>query len=216
MRKSTRVRVEFKNPRYADVELQERLSELVTYSRYAGMNLTSFAKAISDSTIVTGQEGPDMRYGGKITVNTDYKTVTKINQLVEIYPVFASWDIKVTEINKVKPTRQATNKKKENKMAVKKSGAKKKKPAAKKKKAAAKKKPAAKKKKAAAKKKPAAKKKKAAAKKKPAAKKKKAAAKKKPAAKKKKAAAKKKPAVKKKKAAAKKKPAAKKKRAKKR
>jgi len=180
LRQSTKVKLELRNSRYADRDLKERLTELVHYSKYAGITLEHFHKAIAGSILAAGSEGLGTGQGGKLILETNYKTATSIARLVEMYPVFSSWDIKFTEVKRrIKPKRQATNNQKEIKMAAKKKA--KKKPA-KKKKAAKKKKPA-KKKKAAKKKKPA-KKKKAAKKKKPA-KKKKAAKKKKPAKKKK-------------------------------
>ena len=165
MKGSIRVRLEFRNSRYPDRELREHLFELIHYSRYAGINLESFRQAISRAVLETGREGMGMRHGGKLILETDQKTADLINQLVQMYPVFTTWDIKTF---RVKPASGETKTKKEKMMAATKKKTSKK-PAAKKK--AAKKKPAAKKK-TVAKKKPAAKKK-AAAKKKPAAKKKK-------------------------------------------
>ena len=185
IKKSGRVKVEFKNSRYADSSLKERLTELQLYSKYAGIDLSSFRKSLSTAKVLPGNQGVEQHSGGKIVVELDAKTAIQVLKLVDGYPVFSTWDIKVSELNDSKAKSKVINKKKETRMAVKK-----KKAAAKKKKAAPKKK-----KKAAAKKKKAApKKKKAAAKKKKAApkKKKKAAAKKKKAAPKKKAAAKKK------------------------
>ncbi len=186
IKKSGRVKVEFKNSRYADSSLKERLTELQLYSKYAGIDLSSFRKSLSTAKVLPGNQGVEQHSGGKIVVELDAKTAIQVLKLVDGYPVFSTWDIKVSELNDSKAKSKVINKKKETRMAVKK-----KKAAAKKKKAAPKKKAAAKKKKAAPKKK-----KKAAAKKKKAApkKKKKAAAKKKKAApkKKKKAAAKKK------------------------
>jgi len=176
LRQSTKVKLELRNSRYADRDLKERLTELVHYSKYAGITLEHFHKAIAGAILASGSEGLEIRQGGKLILETNYKTATSIAKLVEMYPVFSSWDVKFSEVKRrIKPKRQAKNNQKEIKMAAKKKA--KKKPAKKKK--AAKKKPAKKKK--AAKKKPA--KKKKAAKKKPA--KKKKAAKKKPAKKKK-------------------------------
>lgn len=199
MKGSTRVKMEFRNPRYTDRELKENLLELVRYAKYAGINLENLRKSILNAQIEYGREGPDMLHGGKLILEIDQKTTNLINQIVQMYPMFSSWDIKIFK-RKAKSVGKVTKTKKEKTMAATKKTAKKK---------AAKKKPAAKK---TAKKKTAKKVVKKAAKKtakKTTAKKK--AAKKKPAAKKK--AAKKKPAAKKK--AAKKKPAAKKKAAKK-
>ncbi len=199
MRGTERVRLEFRNPRYPDRELEEHLLELILYSRYAGINLEGLHKAVSKAVLVSGQEGPELKHGGGLVLETDFKTSNLINQLVQMYPVFSTWDIKVSKVRK-SPTKGKTSTK-EITMAAKKKAAKKK-PAKKKAatKKAATKKPAKKKAatKKAAKKKPA--KKKAATKK---------AAKKKPAKKKAatKKAATKKPAKKK---AAKKKPAKKK------
>ena len=191
MRGSTRVKLELRNPRYPDRELKERLSELILYARYAGLDLGDFHLSITDAAIKPGQEGPEMRYGGRVVLTTNQKTSALINQIVKMYPVFSTWDIKEISAKKTSKAGRKTTTTKESTMATKKKAAKKK-PAKKK---AAKKKPAKKKvvkkkaaKKKAAKKKPA---KKKAAKKKPA---KKKAAKKKPAKKK---AAKKKPAKKK-------------------
>ncbi len=208
MKSGQRVRLELANPRYPDREIRERVSELISYARYAGIDLSALRKAIDTAKLEPGAIGLDMRFGGRLVLEVDQKTADLVHQVVQMYPVFTSWDIKTTVAKSGKAGKPSTKKKKETSMATAKKAAAKKKPAAKKKAVA--KKPAAKKKAAA--KKPAAKKKavaKKAAAKKPAAKKKAAA--KKPAAKKKAAA--KKPAAKKKAAA--KKPAAKKKAAKK-
>lgn len=168
MRQSTKVKLELRNSRYADRDLKERLSELVHYSKYAGITLEHFHKALAGAALESGSQGLEIRQGGKLILETNYKTAMSIAKLVEMYPVFSSWDIKFSEvIRRTKPKRQAKNNQKEIKMAAKKKKAKKK-PAKKKvaKKKAAKKKPAKKK---TAKKKPA--KKKKAAKKKPAKKK---------------------------------------------
>ncbi len=172
IKKSGRVKVEFKNSRYADSSLKERLTELQLYSKYAGIDLSSFRKSLSTAKVLPGNQGVEQHSGGKIVVELDAKTAIQVLKLVDGYPVFSTWDIKVSELNDSKAKSKVINKKKETRMAVKKkkAAAKKKKAAPKKKKAAAKKKKAApkKKKKAAAKKKKAApkKKKKAAAKKK--------------------------------------------------
>jgi len=160
LKKAKPVKVELKNSRYSDWELKEQLSELVHYSRYAGINLGDFNKAISEASLVHGQQGLETYYGGKLVLEIDFKTASLVGQLIEMYPVFSTWDIKILEAKKSK-SKKAANKKKEKNMAAKKKTAKKKpakkKPAKKKaaKKAVAKKKPAKKK---AAKKKPAKKK----------------------------------------------------------
>ncbi|MBI4666772.1 MAG: hypothetical protein HY751_10235 [Nitrospinae bacterium] len=137
MKGSAPVKVEMKNSRYPDRELKEHLSELILYSKYAGIDLGNFHQVISDAQVQSMQEGPEMRYGGRIVLQTNYKTASLVNQLVQMYPVFSTWDIKVMEIKGV-PVKK--DKQKEKVMAAaKKSAAKK--PA---KKAAAKK-PAAKK-----------------------------------------------------------------------
>ncbi len=154
MRQSTKVKLELRNSRYADRDLKERLTELVHYSKYAGITLEHFHKAIAGATLASGSEGLEIRQGGKLILETNYKTATSIAKLVEMYPVFSSWEVEFSEVKRrIKPKRQAKNNQKEIEMAAKKKA--KKKPAKKKK--AATKKPAKKKK--AAKKKPAKKKK---------------------------------------------------------
>ena len=175
MGKREQKKLELKNPRYADRDLKEHLSEFILYAKYAGIDLREFHTAIAGAMLDPGNEGPEMGYGGKLVLETDSKTADKITRLIEMYPVFSAWDIRFLEVKKSKPSKKSKPLE-EKKMAVKKTATKK--PAAKK---AAAKKPAAKK---AAAKKPAAKK---AAAKKPAAKKAPAKnpAAKKPAAKKK-------------------------------
>ncbi|VAX22090.1 hypothetical protein MNBD_NITROSPINAE02-695 [hydrothermal vent metagenome] len=192
MRGSSRIKLEIKNPRYSDRELKEHLSELIHYSKYAGIDIDTFRNAISKAALVPGDEGLDVRYGGKLILETNVKTANLINQLAQMYPVFSTWEIKMSKARTAKvkgKTETAKQGKKEKTMAKKKAKKKVvKKKAAKKK--VAKKKPAKKKaaKKKVAKKKPAKKKaaKKKVAKKKPAKKKaaKKKVAKKKPAKKK--------------------------------
>ncbi|MBF0170354.1 MAG: hypothetical protein HQK87_04585 [Nitrospinae bacterium] len=162
--------MELANPRYPDRELRERVSELISYARYAGIDLGALRKAIDTAKLDPGNIGLDMRFGGRLILEVDQKTADLVHQVVQMYPVFTSWDIKTTVAKSGNAGKPSTKKKKETLMATAKKAAAKK-PAAKK---AAAKKPAAKK---AAVKKPAAKK---AAAKKPAAKK---AAAKKPAGK---------------------------------
>ncbi|MGK7344827.1 MAG: hypothetical protein ACNS63_03345 [Candidatus Nitrospinota bacterium M3_3B_026] len=148
MKGSNRVRIECRNPRYADRELKEHLLELVHYSRYAGIEPAGLRQAISGADLEFGRQGPDLRHGGKLILEADQKTANLIGQLVQMYPVFTMWDIKVFK-ERVKPARGKTKaKKKEKKMAATKKSAAKKKTAKKKpaKKKVAKKKPAAKKK----------------------------------------------------------------------
>lgn len=136
MKGSTRVRLELKNPRYQDRELKEHLSELILYSKYAGISLEGLHESITHAKLVAGQEGVDMHSGGKITLETTYKIATLINQLVQMYPVFSTWDIKVSELRKSSVATK--NRKKENVMATKKPAKKTAKKAAPAKKAAAK------------------------------------------------------------------------------
>jgi hypothetical protein len=163
LRGSAKVHLELQNPRFPDREIKERLSEMILYARYAGIDLADLHRAIAQSTLTYGNEGPDLRYGGRLSLTTNHKTVLLIEQLVKMYPVFATWEIKEQTVLKSSVSGKQTTKLKETEMSTTDKTAKKKAPA---KKAAAKK-PAAKKsaaKKSAAKKpaakKPAAKKKK--------------------------------------------------------
>lgn len=156
------MKLELRNPRFPDRELRENLSELILYSRYAGINIETFRNAIAKSSLIAGNEGLEMRYGGRLVLETDFKTANLISQLVQMYPVFSTWEIKMSKAKKASSVEKAKikmKKKKEKTMAAKKKAKKKpaKKKAAKKKakKKAAKKKPAKKK---AAKSKPAKKK----------------------------------------------------------
>lgn len=118
MKGSTSVRLELRNSRYLDRELKEHLSELILYSKYAGINLEGFHESIANARLDPGQEGLDMRSGGRLTLETTYKTATLINQLVQMYPVFSTWDIKISEVRKSSVATK--NRKKENVMATKK------------------------------------------------------------------------------------------------
>ena len=118
MKGSTSVRLELKNPRYQDRELKEHLSELILYSKYAGINLEGFHESITNARLEPGQEGLDMRFGGKLVLETSHKMATLINQLVQMYPVFSTWDIKVSEVRKSSVATK--NRKKEKVMATKK------------------------------------------------------------------------------------------------
>lgn len=115
-----RVKLEFRNARYADRDLRERISELVHYARYAGLNLDHFHKVISSAALVHGHGGFEMGYGGKLAAETDTRTLNLIRQIVEMYPVFATWDIKSSELKKKQLIKKKANKPKEKKMAVKK------------------------------------------------------------------------------------------------
>jgi hypothetical protein len=115
---STSVRLELRNSRYLDRELKEHLSELILYSKYAGINLEGFHESIANAKLDPGQEGLDMRSGGRLTLETTYKTATLINQLVQMYPVFSTWDIKISEARKSSVATK--NRKKENVMPTKK------------------------------------------------------------------------------------------------
>ncbi|MDH4183851.1 MAG: hypothetical protein OEV92_06495 [Nitrospinota bacterium] len=139
MSKAKLKRLELKNPRYADRDLREHLSEFILYAKYAGIDLREFHKSISGAILAPGNEGPEMGYGGKLVLESDEKTIGKITRLIELYPVFSAWDVKFLEVKRSKPSIK-TKPKEEKKMAAKKSAAKK--PA---KKAAAKKKVAKKK-----------------------------------------------------------------------
>ncbi len=132
MKGSTRIRLELRNPRFPDRELEERLSEFILYGRYAGINLDSFHEAISGAIVKYGHDGPEMKYGGKVILQTNFKTSTLINQVVQIYPVFATWEIKVIPTNKVAAPRKKAIKLKETEMATKAKPAAKKKAVAKK------------------------------------------------------------------------------------
>ena len=118
MKGSTSVRLELKNPRYLDRELKEHLSELILYSKYAGINLEGFHESIATARLEPGQEGVDMHSGGRLILATTYKLATLINQLVQMYPVFSTWDIKVSEVRKSSVATK--NRKKEKVMATKK------------------------------------------------------------------------------------------------
>ena len=120
-----RVKIEFRNARYADRDLRERISELVHYARYAGLNLDHFHKVISSAALVHGHGGFEMGYGGKLAAETDTRTLNLIRQIVEMYPVFATWDIKSVELKKKKLVKKKAEKPKEKKMAAKKKAAKK-------------------------------------------------------------------------------------------
>ena len=153
MGKRKQISLELKNPRYADRDLKEHLSEFILYAKYAGIDLREFHKGIAGARLDPGNEGPEMGYGGKLVVETDRKTADDITRLIEMYPVFSAWDIRFLEVKLSKPSKKSKPLE-EKTMAVKKTAAKKpvakKKPAAKK--SVAKKKPAAKKKSAAKKK----------------------------------------------------------------
>ena len=143
MKGSTSVKLELRNPRYQDRELKEHLSELILYSKYAGINLEGFHESITKARLEPGQDGMEMRSGGKLVLETSYKTATSINQLVQMYPVFSTWDIKISEVRKSSVATK--NRKKEKVMATKKPAKKAAKKAAKPAKKAAKKKAAKKK-----------------------------------------------------------------------
>ena len=118
MKGSTSVKLELRNPRFQDRELKEHLSELILYSKYAGINLEGFHESITKARLEPGQDGLDMRSGGKLALETSYKTATSINQLVQMYPVFSTWDIKISEVRKSSVATK--NRKKEKVMATKK------------------------------------------------------------------------------------------------
>jgi hypothetical protein len=117
LKSSTRVRLELKNSRYQDRELKEHLSELILYSKYAGISLEGLHESITNARLEPGQDGLDMRFGGKLVLETSSKMAALINQLVQMYPVFSTWDIKVSEVRKSSATK---NRKKEKVMATKK------------------------------------------------------------------------------------------------
>lgn len=119
MKRSASVRLELKNPRYQDRELKEHLSELILYSKYAGISLEGLHGSIANAKLEPGQEGLDMRFGGKLVLETSHKMAALINQLVQMYPVFSTWDIKVSEVRKSSST-TTKNRKKEKVMATKK------------------------------------------------------------------------------------------------
>ena len=51
MKGSTSVKLELKNPRYQDRELKEHLSELILYSKYAGISLEGFHESITNAKL---------------------------------------------------------------------------------------------------------------------------------------------------------------------
>ncbi len=118
------MQLELKNSRFPDRELKENLLEIIRYSRYAGLNVEKFRKAISVAVLKPGPEGPGLRHGGRLILETDNETSNLINQLVRMYPVFSTWDINVTKPRKSSSTVKTSTK--ENQMAAKKKVAKKK------------------------------------------------------------------------------------------
>lgn len=144
MKGSTHVRLELRNLRYPDRELKEHLSEFIHYSRYSGIELGNFNQVISKAVLIGGEEGPDLRYGGALVIETSQKTANLLAKLVQMYPVFSTWDIRVSQPKKSSAKSKSINKKEKKVMATKKAAAKK--PAKKAAKKAAPKKKAAKKK----------------------------------------------------------------------
>jgi len=116
-------RLELKNPRYADRDLREHLGEFILYAKYAGIDLREFHKAIAGAMLIPGNAGPEMGYGGRLALETDEKTAADIARLVEMYPVFSAWDIKVVEVKRSKPSNKS--KPREEKKMAKKAAAKK-------------------------------------------------------------------------------------------
>ncbi|MBI5814258.1 MAG: hypothetical protein HZB29_01455 [Nitrospinae bacterium] len=125
MKASAHIKLEMRNPRYPDRELREHLSELIHYSRYAGIDLGNFNQIISRAVLVDGEEGPDLRYGGKLVLETTQKTVNLVNRLVQMYPVFSTWEIKVSQPKKSSARSKTINMKEKRGMATKKKAAKK-------------------------------------------------------------------------------------------
>jgi hypothetical protein len=100
-------RLELKNPRYADKDLREHLGEFILYAKYAGIDLREFHKAITGAILVPGNMGPEMVYGGKLVLETDEKSTADITRLIEMYPVFSSWDMKFVEVKRSKPSKKS-------------------------------------------------------------------------------------------------------------
>lgn len=88
------VKVEFQNSRYLGPQLREYMAEFIHYSKYAGVHLNDFHRHLSQAQLKP--LGSDAQQPiNRIIVETTQENLNKIQHLIEAYPVFNTWKIRL-------------------------------------------------------------------------------------------------------------------------
>lgn len=107
LKNGRKVKLEIRNTRYPDRELKERISEIILYAQYAGLDLNPLRSSIAEGKLEEGHQGPDMSFGGRLLITIDETLAELIDSVVEMYPVFTSWSIKSSKVARVQRARPA-------------------------------------------------------------------------------------------------------------
>jgi hypothetical protein len=91
------VKVEFQNPRYLGHQLREYMAEFIHYSKYAGFQLNDFHRHLSKAQLKPVIPDAQQQVN-RIILETTQENLNKIQQLIESYPVFNTWKVRILGI----------------------------------------------------------------------------------------------------------------------